>query len=299
MYVTILPLFLVVLVFIVIFHFRKKKILKKLCCMSHPDKCHQLDELITPLGYWFDPVQEIFSSRTDAWQKSFGYGKFYDKAAPFFNMVFDCQPVYFDYQGQTWLIEFWKGQYGINTGSEVGIYHSDTLVSPEERKTALFQAVKEKQYLDITTRLCRGGCPVAELSMPHWWLTIFSMGCFSHPRDLSLEVSLRFPDFEMLDAFVEELLNIGYDPKEIQLYVHDLHVSFVFRTPKKHCRFFRHIHNCFVLWKNHLFCRLFNFVTRSCNNTCDKLLYLYYYLPFAFRRMLRLHRCKKGHRWYR
>ena len=30
--------------------------------------------------------------------------------------VFMCLPVYFDYGGKTWLMEFWKGGYGITAG---------------------------------------------------------------------------------------------------------------------------------------------------------------------------------------
>ena len=265
--------------------------------MSEQEKNLQLNELVSPFGYWYDSEQGIFSSRTDAWQKSFGYSQFYDNAAPFLNMVFDCQPIYFDYQNQTWLIEFWKGQYGINTGCEVGIYHSDTLLTPEEYKTALFHAVDERQYFDISTTLRRSGHPVADLHMSHWWLTIFSMGCFSRPKELSLEITLCFPSFEMQDAFVDALLGSGYNPREIQLSIHGFQVSFVFYAPVKSNGFIRYIHNGFILWKNHLFCKLYHFVTRPCMTPCDKLLYLYHYVPFAFRRVLRLHRRQKGPRW--
>ena len=39
-------------------------------------------------------------------------------------MIIDAYPVYFDYQDKTWMIEFWRGQYGINTGAEIGVYHA-------------------------------------------------------------------------------------------------------------------------------------------------------------------------------
>ena len=107
---------LFILFFLIFFHFRKRKIIRKLCCMSDQEKCCMLNELTEPLGYCYDARQDIFTSTTDAWQKRFGYGAIYDKFAPLLNMVIDSQPVYFDYDGKTWLIEFWKGQYGINTG---------------------------------------------------------------------------------------------------------------------------------------------------------------------------------------
>mgnify|MGYP000621142798 CR=1 FL=1 len=51
---------------------------------------------------------------------------------------------YFDYQGKTWLLEFWKGQYGINTGAEIGIYRADTLLSPAQRPYTLFHTVPDE-----------------------------------------------------------------------------------------------------------------------------------------------------------
>ena len=39
-------------------------------------------------------------------------------AYQYVGMVFETLPVYFDYAGKTWLIQIWKGQYGICTGCE-------------------------------------------------------------------------------------------------------------------------------------------------------------------------------------
>ena len=65
---------------------------------------------------------------------------------PRFQMVFDALPIYFDYRGRTWLIELWKGQYGINTGAELGIYHADKILSESEYKTALFTAAEDNGF---------------------------------------------------------------------------------------------------------------------------------------------------------
>ena len=109
--------FLVLLFFFCLNHWRRKKIIQKVRCMCMKEKCCILDELIAPFGYAYLPAQDIFTSRLDVWQRDFGYCTLYDKAAFRFNMVFDCLPVYFEYDGRTWLLELWKGQYGINTGA--------------------------------------------------------------------------------------------------------------------------------------------------------------------------------------
>ncbi|MEI3236147.1 MAG: DUF4474 domain-containing protein [Lachnospira sp.] len=88
-----------------------------------------LDELMQPFGFLSCPQQNVITSDIDSWQRTFGYTRLFDYSAPHFKMVFDCEPVYFDYDNRTWLIEFWKGQYGISCGAEIGIYRADTILS--------------------------------------------------------------------------------------------------------------------------------------------------------------------------
>ena len=133
MYLFLGIVFLLLLLFFCINLWRRKRIIKKICSMCMLEKCDLLNELIGPFGYSYVSSQDLFTSRIDAWQRGFGYCALYDKAALRFNMIFDCLPVYFDYQGKTWLIEFWKGQYGINTGCEIGVYYADRILQDEEK----------------------------------------------------------------------------------------------------------------------------------------------------------------------
>lgn len=121
--------FLLLLFFFCINFFRRKRIIKKLCSMCMQEKCDLLNELVEPFGYSYISSQDLFTSRQDAFQRAFGYCALYDRAAFRFHMIFDCLPVYFDYRGKTWLIEFWKGQYGINTGCEIGVYYADRILA--------------------------------------------------------------------------------------------------------------------------------------------------------------------------
>lgn len=290
----ILFLFLSLAIFcLILFHFKKKKIICRLRCMSPCDKYELLNELTAPFGYRYVPEQDLFTSRLDAWQKSYGYGRIYDEAAPFFNMVFDCQPVYFDYDGKTWLIEFWKGQYGISSGSEVGIYCADTIIPSEKRDSTIFHAVEPEEYLSMTTTLFHRDRPIARMNQFHWWLTSFIPGRFSRPEDLTLEVSLHFPDFEMRNAFINALHQDGYRIADINLSMYQIDVLFTFCTPARRRSRLSRLHRRLVQCKNHLFCQLYRFVTRPFTLTCDKILYLYYYLPFIFRRTLRLKRPRR------
>ncbi len=94
-------------------------------------------------------------------------------------MIIDCEPIYFEYDDKKWLIEFWKGQYGINTGAEVGIYHADRLLSHSELSTALFQCADDREMLPVSFKLTKAGKPLACMSKKTWWLTAFLIFLFS------------------------------------------------------------------------------------------------------------------------
>ena len=146
---------------------------------------------------------DVLSSGKDAWQREFGYHAAFDRSAPHFHMIFDCEPVYFDYLGETWLIEFWKGQYGINTGGEIGVYHAGRLLESNERENAHFQSVSDDQMLPLSMELTEGGRRIFSICGRHWWLTGFDVGRFSRPEELEMKISVTCPDREMAEAFCE------------------------------------------------------------------------------------------------
>jgi len=278
----------VTLFFVLFFHFKKKKILERLSRMSEVEKCKLLDDICSPLGYRFDCPQGVFSTRLDAWQKEFGYTYAFDRFAPHFNMVFDAQPVYFDYGGRTWLIEFWKGQYGITTGCEIGVYHADEIIPADARKKTLFKVVDESELLEMGFSLRQENTSLAVFDARHWWLTAFIMGEFTRPGDLCMDISLTFPNCDMLSAFVRAMLDMGFTSQDMSVY--GRRVTFTFARAftdrcKRFCRFTRR----FALWRCKVLCRLYNRMVRRLDDAADQLLYLYFYLPSAFRRVFLLH----------
>ena len=48
-----------------------------------------LNKMIESSGYAYDPSQDIFYSRIDAWQRNFGYCQLYDEVAPSLSLIFD------------------------------------------------------------------------------------------------------------------------------------------------------------------------------------------------------------------
>lgn len=335
-------LFLIPILLLLLFanHFRKKKKIQKVNCLSFEEKCTLLEDTIGPFGYKYLPASDLFSTRIDAPQREFGYATLYDKGAPHLNLIFDSLPVYFHYQGRTWLLEFWKGQYGINTGAEIGLYYTNRILEPTEIKNTFFKAAEDADMLQMSLELHRGDSCVAEISQKHWWLTAFRMGSFSKPSDLCLKASVTFPTPEMANAFMEGLIDAGYSPEEIcrssrtggygcMCYGNMgcssagcgnascsnagcsnagyrnagctnvgcrnagcsnagcNTVSFTFDYSPRVYGIFRRMRIRLAQCSNRLWCKIFLFVTRPFELSMDRLLYLYFYLPFAFRKMLR------------
>lgn len=297
MYFLLFALLLMAVFGCIFFQFRRKKIICKIKGMDCCAKCSLLNELVYPFGYDFQCDCGFFSSTVDAPQRQAGYAWLYDHMAPRFQMVFDSLPVYFDYRGRTWLIEFWKGQYGINTGAEIGIYHADGIIPETEYKTAWFSCAKDSEMLDCSFRLCKFENECICNSGRHWWLTAFLVGCFSSPSSLTMESCIGFPNREMLCAFLDGLRRAGY-PDDC-LSVRGLTVCFVFHQDSTKYNFITRFFRKFSQWKNKLFCKLYLWVTRPFLCTEDRVLYLYYYLPAAFRKLLRLRRFhKRCHKRY-
>lgn len=300
MYIFLSIFFVFVLICLLLIHRRKVCIIKKVRSIPPDEKCHLLNEVTTPLGYQYVPCSDIFISTFDAWQRKFGYTHSYDCLAPYFNMVFDCEPVYFDYNNRTWLIELWKGQYGINTGAEIGIYCADSIVPPSKRNRELFHTVSNEDIPVFLMNLKRNANhreeEIADICNPHWWLAAFRMGCFSRPDTLSARFCITFPEYEMMHEFANALIRLGYHPCSLQ--TRGCRICFPFTTPKTpaSCGFLTKIVRWVVQLKNRFSCRLFRIVTRPFCCTPDRLLYLYYYLPFIFRRCFRLRRYNRQRR---
>lgn len=283
--------FLIVLFFFCLNYWRRKKIIKKICCMATNEKCRLLDELIEPFGFCYIAAQDIFTSRIGALQRDFGYCSLYDKTALAFHMVFYHLPIYFNYNGRTWLIEFWKGQYGINTGGEIGVYYADDILSESKWEETLFQCVNDEDMVGLSFHLFRKGMGIADVGARHWWLTAFSVGHFSNPEDLYMRASISFPRHEMAEAFVKGLTDAGYRYEDICISHHT--VAFSFTKSFIKYGYLRRLRIRFIQYINRFWCRAYLYITRPFCLSLDKILYLYYYLPFIFRKILRLKKYKK------
>ena len=275
---------------------RRRRAVKRVCCMSCCEKQELLNGILEPFGYYYVCDQDLVSTRNDAWQRRAGYTALFDKAALHFHMVFDALPIYFNHCGRAWLIELWKGQYGINTGAEVGIYHADGLLEPDEYASAHFQAVDDSERLPVSFNLFRGERLLASMSHTTWWLTAFLVGMFTKPDQLSMEVTIGFPCQEMQHQFLEALDRISMENKSLRFscccHGAQVHIRYSCGCPQspicpERISCFRRLRIRWAQFCNRFFCKLYRRVTRPFDCTLDRILLLYELLPFALRRMLR------------
>jgi len=186
-----------------------------------------LGNAVFAAGFLYDIEQDIIYSRRDALQRKFGYAYGYDAEAFLINSIIDCEPIFFDYQGKTWMIELWKGQYGLMTGCEIGIYNRSPNSSaayamldatigkrphdPNPSHNMFFDCANDDEMLEMSFTLRRNGKKLFSRGPEkHWWLTGFKWGEISNPDDLTMDVEISFPNYEMANAFITGMIELKY-----------------------------------------------------------------------------------------
>ena len=183
-------------------------------------------------GFAYHYEKEIFYSTKNAWQKNFGYTHTYDVFAPFFQMIIDTEPIKFYYNNKNWLITFWKGQYGIVTGAEIGVYCTD---QKKVSKKTLYFPVNNNEMLNIYLILYKNNKVIARINAKHWWLAIFKLGMFSNPKDLSMDINITFPNQHMLNSFLTAFQKLGYSSKDFTIIDNTFCFKYIKPHPRKVC----------------------------------------------------------------
>ncbi len=201
-----------------------------------------LAKIVEAAGFTYDPEQQIIYSVMDPWQRKFGYCFAYDLAAPAtISAVIDCEPIFFSHANKNWMIELWKGQYGLETGAEIGVYVNPEGGHPLDSTLGrrphdpdngrFFNCADNSERLEMTFALKKGD-EVLFTRGPklHWWLTGFKWGVLSQPEELVLDATLKFRDEQMRKTFTEAAEKTGYD----NIKVTGNEVNFLFEKPYTH-----------------------------------------------------------------
>ncbi len=151
-------------------------------------------------GFEYDAKQGIYYSQMNPLQRKFGFNLVYDMAAPMTGMIYDTKRIEFNYDNREWMIQIWKGQYGITAGAEIGLYNRDPernfqydCADDEDLIVMQFDFYNMDEYV-----FSRG-------PEKHWWLTGFKVFHSGVPMFIDLDMTLKFTNNQMADAFYKSL----------------------------------------------------------------------------------------------
>lgn len=178
------------------------------------------------MSYRFTPEYGGFYYNDDkvAWQTLFGFSKFYDYMAPIGGMEYDHLRMFYTYDGQDFLMEFWKGRYGAFIGCELGLYHRDA--QGLGRGDFDFYATADEKYWPVMDmafyrQVNEGDAPEdykLEFKRPvdrYWWCTGFMPGELRELRpadELRVEATMTFITEEMADLTAAAMEEAGFKP---------------------------------------------------------------------------------------
>ncbi len=172
------------------------------------------------LSYQYSYIDDYYyTNDKEAWQYNFGYGPIYDIAAPYILLEYDYVRVFFTYEEKDWMIQLWKGQYGlIFYGSEIGIYNKKQSEEPDNIFT-FYACPPEEDWIKMEMTLYHqqlDGSYKREFTRPYgdyWWCTGFKDGHLriEEPADeLRMVGRLTLKDKEMAKLFAAGLEECGF-----------------------------------------------------------------------------------------
>lgn len=156
-------------------------------------------------GYLFSSNGNFFFTSDDPWQRNFGYNQAFDTAAPFVSIYMDTLRLKFRYDNKDWMIQLWKGQYGLAfVGAEIGVY-----TKPLDREVDHYDAASDEDALYMSMTGYRDDQVIFSREYTkYWWCTGFVPGQlkkFSDRSELAVKCRITAKDEEMLSSIVSQL----------------------------------------------------------------------------------------------
>ena len=136
--------------------------------------------------------------------------------SPPIQLVYGTVRVKFQYDDQNWLIQMWKGRYGlVMLGGEIGVLKKPavplskyyTPVLPSEELT-MSMKVYQHNFLRNETKYL-----FTRQTETTWWYNGFMPGSFyeyNNKKEIIMVGAITFPDQEMLRAFEASFAEIGF-----------------------------------------------------------------------------------------
>lgn len=188
--------------------------------VTKPNLIKDLLERKQILSYQYSYIDDYYyTNDKDCWQHNFGFGKVYDLVAPYVLLEYDYTRVFFTYEGKDWMIQFWKGQYGLLFyGGEIGVYnkeHSDK----KDNVFTMYGCPGPEDWLKMEMTLYHDeGFGNYERQFTreygdYWWCTGFKDGHLrrQEPADeLRMTGRITLKDAEMTGLFTQGLKDCGF-----------------------------------------------------------------------------------------
>lgn len=258
--------------------------------LSRSEKNIELNRDLAPWGFGYYAQQDLFYSMRNGWQRNCGYCQLYDEGSAALSMIIDCEPIYFEYAGKNWLIEFWKGQYGMTTGCEIGIYNTTDHLKYNNYgyNSTFYKCAEDKDQIYMSFTLRKNNRILIQRSEHHWWLTSFKLAEYSHPSDLSMTSEITLKDNTMKDAFVEGMINAGYRTTEINIRGNS--VAFNYDKPRNKQPLTRTPIIEFIMQTNNFRnCTAYTIATKPiADNTIDRLYFVKEQAPKLYRKIMNI-----------
>ena len=177
---------------------------------THFDTPEEREEVLKLAGYEYDEGQDIYYTHLNPWQRYFGFTDMYDQAAPFTNMWYLTLKIDFKYEDLLWRLQWWKGQYGVLEGAELGVYTKD----PDDNSPFVKCGIQDGKLLRMTMdyyhsweEYKKGNRLFTRAEQEHWWLTGFKFGVVS-PKSCVVRATLYAKDDTMADGIEAGLKNV-------------------------------------------------------------------------------------------
>lgn len=169
-------------------------------------------KILTFAGFEYDPVQGIYYSHLNPLQRNFGFNPLYDTAAPFTGMIYYTRRFFFQYDDKDWMVQIWKGQYGITVGAEIGIYNKPIDREPYDGDSVHYDCAGDDDLFEMTMFVYKGkDLYFTRGPEKHWWLTGFKLLEFTTVSELSLQIIIKLED---KDKAMANAMQKGLDNRE-------------------------------------------------------------------------------------
>ena len=170
----------------------------------------ELKSILLRFGYVYDPEQNIFYTDMNPWQRWFGFTDAYDSAAAYASMWYMTLKIDFEYNDLLWRLQWWKGQYGVLEGAELGVYTK----KPENKDFPFYKCAEDPnrltmyfEYYQTAKDYNNGNCLFIRQEQEHWWLTGFKFGVCNPTKNI-VKATLIAENDIMADGIEEGLKNV-------------------------------------------------------------------------------------------